>query len=830
MLYDTQTGKLIRRLEELHRQLPYFNRAPVTLTPDRRHLLVCAGKRLLWWNLEKCRVDHEYRFSSQLTALAISRDGKRFAVAGSAEYKCPHPIHVWDLEADRMTSMEGHDINIAMLTFSPDGSRLFSGHPRYTVQWDGQQRRFPGLLIEWDPATGRSIRSHEHNAERIELSPDGNTWCFYFESMSCDLFDWKQQQNIVSIKNVEQFHFSPDGSILALGGNEKLGSFWDARTGKEICKFQTHVELGTTPVCFSDDGKTLATRECSGDDRSGGSIRLWNVATGAELCPNPFHRGPIDCVAYSPDGRFIVSAGTDRRLLWWDAATGKLVGEFLAPNEPPHRDLRRKYVDFLGHIDGVVHLRFSGDGRFLASASFDRLVVWDVAARKIVHSQRPGGGSNVADIALNRVGSELCVMESDGAIRTWDVSGNKLKSVFKVFNHKIGGTRIAVFSPNGTYLAVPETDENDIQIWHVAQQKLIRSMPIADSGSANSESLQHFCVRLAFSPDSRYIAGSINRTYRWRHSKGYDESRTTIAVWDLAGGGKTLSIRDIGSSPPTMAFSPDGRALLHDLNDRDRGSHYYYERNPVGGRTAVLRDLTVGVDLVHHKGQGPANVCETTGWELPVIRGAMESAGRVAFAPDGKTLASVDVNRTLLVWDRGSLLPSAEPSAAKMTAEELAKAWEAFAEPVSPKVYPAIWRMTDDPAATLAFLKARLKTETALEPARVKQLLRALDNEAFSIRAEAMRTLERHGDLVEPMVRAELARTRETEHRRRLESLLTRLDDDQRPEHLQMRRGIEVLERLDHPAARELLTELARGVNGARITREASAALERRQP
>jgi WD40 repeat protein len=85
---------------------------------------------------------------------------------------------------------------------------------------------------------------------------------------------------------------------------------------------------------------------------------------------------PIYCLAWSPDGKQIVSAGLDRTLKLWDAAEGKLVREFKAFKEK----------DFVkGHRDGVFCVAFSPDGKTLASGSSDRSIkLWKVEDASVV--------------------------------------------------------------------------------------------------------------------------------------------------------------------------------------------------------------------------------------------------------------------------------------------------------------------------------------------------------------------------------------------------------------------------------------------------------------
>src|SRR5207247_2040015 len=148
-----------------------------------------------WWDLEKNRVVRTYEFPSNISAVAVSPDGKRVAVAGSAEPLCPQPIHVWDLDGQQMRSMQGHDINITRLAFTPDGKRLFSANLQQQINHHNRAVQVPGLIVEWDIATGKSLRSRQHRAEALAPSSDGAIWALRETHSEILLLDW-QRQNV----------------------------------------------------------------------------------------------------------------------------------------------------------------------------------------------------------------------------------------------------------------------------------------------------------------------------------------------------------------------------------------------------------------------------------------------------------------------------------------------------------------------------------------------------------------------------------------------------------------------------------------------------------
>ena len=188
--------------------------------------------------------------------------------------------------------------------------------------------------------------------------------------------------------------FSPDGATLASGSGDNTVRLWDVATGAELRVLEGHTSC-VTSVAFLPDGATLASG--SRDN----TVRLWEVATGAELRVLEGHMDWVRSVAFSPDGATLASGSGTVRL--WDVATGA--------------ELRV----LEGRTSYVTSVAFSPDGATLASSSGDKTVrLWNVATGAELRVLE-GHTSYVMSVAFSPDGATLASGSDDKTVRLWDV-------------------------------------------------------------------------------------------------------------------------------------------------------------------------------------------------------------------------------------------------------------------------------------------------------------------------------------------------------------------------------------------------------------------------
>lgn len=241
--------------------------------------------------------------------------------------------------------------------------------------------------------------------------------------------------------------WSPDGHMLASGGEEQVVRLWQVADWSSLRKLQGHTDW-IMSIAWSPDGQLLASASA---DRT---IRLWRISDGRLLRTLSRHADKVTGVDWSPDGQMLASASADNTIRLWHSPDGRLL-----------RTLQ-------GHTAAVHKVAWSSNGKLLASASADKTVrLWRGTDGLPLRTLRDHT-DEVNSVAWSPDGEVLASAGVDGVIRLWKMKDGTLLYTLQGHTHWVSSI---AWRPDGQMLASGSSDKT-VCLWRVSDGSLLHTL------------------------------------------------------------------------------------------------------------------------------------------------------------------------------------------------------------------------------------------------------------------------------------------------------------------------------------------------------------------
>jgi len=453
-------------------------------SPDGKWVVSCSAKEVLRWDTATGKSTSTVGPDSGGTALALSSDGTRLAVAGADKN-----VRVFELATRKLLfTVPGEAV-----AFAPGGKVLATAGA--------------GVVLR-DAATGKELAKLEEGGTGtvLQFSGDGSRLVGAGSALSVVVWDVSTRRVLFKQKVAGTPALSHDGQRLALGGDRQV-RFWDLNTSAELPRMHglDHWVIG---LAFSPDGRSFATATADplfsipdngGDDfgtmimkmlvesvlkpGAGVQVRIWDAHAVQEGRPLPVGKSPAS-LAFRRDG--LLAIGRDGAVELWDLAA------------------RRKVRELIGHSGAVTYLAFTSDGKRLISGGADQTTrVWEVATGKEI-CRGPQHGSALTALVVLPNGTHAASAAGDETVKAWDIASGK--ELWRAFGPAESGTHLLVLdsktllrcSTGGGFMS------NDRIDYHPGQAQLFDVATGVKRGTL--QGIKGYVNGLAASPDGRLLA------------------------------------------------------------------------------------------------------------------------------------------------------------------------------------------------------------------------------------------------------------------------------------------------------------------------------------
>ncbi|OMJ75519.1 hypothetical protein SteCoe_25335 [Stentor coeruleus] len=523
-----------------HEFFDSINVSSVCFTPDSQYLLSTGYDKLIKvWNVKDKKLEFSLKgHTNTILIVKTTRDGK-ILVSGSED----KTVRIWDFVTRKAIFNIGLPGGIFKVQISPDDLFIAA-----TCNANVHIINIKNQSVDF------ILKGHIENVKGISFSPDG----VYLASAGCDkiikvwtfadkslAFELSGHKNIIW-----SLDFSFDSKFLVSGSDDTKIKVWSIENKSLDFTLAGHKQ-GVAIAKFSPDGKYIAS---GSDDQD---IIIWDFKSKESKHLLKGHSNTVWGLAFNPEG-LILASGSDTSIGMWDIETGKKI----------------VMLESFGHKDIVKCVKFSHDGKFIASASNDKSVkIWRVQDYKMVCEFNEHEG-NVLTLCYNHDSTILASGGSDSKIILWNLT--EKKKIHKFKGHD-GSIRSLTFSSDSSYL-ISGSNDTTVKVWDVTKKTI-------DTTFTNHK---NEISAVAISSRDRYLAsgcqGNIINIYNFRSRKfefklerhtncitSLSFNKTTlvsgsddksIKIWSLEEKKEIFELSGHSNYLSSVCFSKDGKYIV----------------------------------------------------------------------------------------------------------------------------------------------------------------------------------------------------------------------------------------------------------------------------
>ncbi|MFC2107088.1 caspase family protein [Bacteroidota bacterium] len=499
-----------------------------------------------------------------ITSVQFSPDGKKIITSSN-----DRTVKIWDATTGKQLQIlqDSYDDEYYSAQFSPDGKWIL------TISWKNRIAKI------WDAKTGEQIHNFNNKIRNdfICFSPDGSMILSVPQDNIAKIWETSSGRLLQVLQgHTDEIHyaqFSQDGIFVVTASADKTAKIWEASTGRPLRNLQGRADF-IISAHFSNDGEKIITESFDN------TIKVWDLSTAKLLQNFEEFNYLMGSSQFSPDGEWIATASADSVARIFETVTGKLLHELIGHtsvrnNMRIYTDMGT-YKDTTVLSSNINSSHFSPDGKKIVTASSDKTaIVWDAINAKLLYKLRGHTGS-VKSAEFSPDAKWILTTSYNNEIKIWDAStGIEIQDIEEDSYYDIHTTQFspdenrlltasaanakiwdistgmeliklsgypngfvsAQFSPDGK-LIVTATGEKTALIWNANTGELLHKL----QGHTNELSSG------LFSPDGKWVITC--------------SADGTAIIWNATDGSRHCDLKGHKSEVFSAQFSPDGKYII----------------------------------------------------------------------------------------------------------------------------------------------------------------------------------------------------------------------------------------------------------------------------